>query len=141
MSIISQIMIHKSDVTIINNITRIINCQLKTIDSYVEIARFDPARRRFLARFRPHETGLLSLHSHYKWEDLRFIWKITFEIFIKYLRFWDPPSQIKRFLQKYLSVVVVVAYFIKIEKVRTRWLISHIRPQFIVKIGAFFVFL
>ena len=33
---------------------------------------------------------VIFLHSHHGWEGISFMWKITFEIFIKSLRFETP---------------------------------------------------
>ena len=33
---------------------------------------------------------ILFLHSHHKWKGISFMWKMTFEVFIKSLRFETP---------------------------------------------------
>ena len=54
------------------------------------------------------EISWLFLHSHHGWEGIGFMWKMTFEIFIKSLRFETPWVRKKRFLRKCLSVCLSV---------------------------------
>ena len=65
------------------------------------------------------------LHSHCEWEDIGFMWKMTFEIFIKSLRFETPWVII--------GLNWALTYFIGAQKVKTSLLSSHIRQNFVIK--------
>ena len=69
------------------------------------------------------------LHSHYKWESISFMWKMTFEIFIKSLCTESEKTVYSITFDRIIELNWALAYFLGAQNLRTSSLTSHMRQK------------